>query len=207
MVAEACATRAGYQTMNADSDPVGDEEFTAHLLACEEALAEGIAPASMAENVPAELRSRLLRGVDCVQRLQLLRPQHRPRGAASSEDGCPTRIGRFEIRGPLGRGGFGIVYRAYDPVLCREVALKIPRGDALADADCRARFEREAVAAAGLDHPNLVSVHEAGHLGPISYIAFAYCPGSDLAAWLTIIMMPSLLFSSTGAFSFVAHSC
>ena len=124
--------------MNADADPVGDAEFTAHLLACEEALAGGNVPASMAEDLPTELRSRLLRGLDCVQRLQLLRPQHQPGGAASSEEACPTRIGRFEIRGPLGRGGFGIVYRAYDPVLCREVALKIPREDALADADCRA---------------------------------------------------------------------
>ena len=96
----------------------------------------------------------------------------------------PLQMGRFEIRGLLGRGGFGIVYRAFDPVLCREVALKIPRAEALADADCQARFQQEARVAARLHHPNLVPVHEAGQLGPICYIAFAYCPGSDLATWL-----------------------
>ena len=128
-----------------------------------------------------EMRTRLLRGLECMQRLQQLRPQQ---PSVESEGAWPARIGRFEIRGPLGRGGFGIVYRAFDPVLCREVALKIPRADALVDAECQARFQREARAAAGLDHPNLVPVHEAGQLGPISYIAFAYCPGSDLATWL-----------------------
>ena len=102
----------------------------------------------------------------------------------SAAETYPARIGRFEVRCLLGQGGFGIVYRAYDPVLCREVALKIPRADALVDEECLARFQREARAAAGLEHPNLVPVHEAGQLGPICYIALAYCPGSDLAAWL-----------------------
>jgi WD40 repeat protein len=69
-------------------------------------------------------------------------------------------------------------------VLCREVALKIPRAEVLADAECRARFQREARAAAGLDHPHLVPVHEAGELGPLCYIALAYCPGSNLGDWL-----------------------
>jgi eukaryotic-like serine/threonine-protein kinase len=170
--------------MNADADPVLDDEFTVRLLAGEEALAAGAPAESLAEDASPELRSRLLRGLACVQRLRELRPHYRQRGDDETEETCPTRIGRFEIRCPLGRGGFGIVYRAYDPVLCREVALKIPRADVLADAECLARFQREARAAAGLDHPNLVPVHEAGQLGPICYIALAYCPGSDLATWL-----------------------
>jgi WD40 repeat protein/serine/threonine protein kinase len=169
--------------MKSDLDPALEEEFTARLLACDEALATGMASASVPEDAPAELRTRLERSLTCVQLLQQLRPRSQAI-AVEPEGPCPARIGRFEIRCPLGRGGFGIVYRAYDPVLCREVALKIPRADALVDADCRARFEREAVTAAGLDHPNLVPVHEAGQLGPICYIAFAYCPGSDLATWL-----------------------
>ncbi len=116
-----------------------------------------------------------------MRRLHELRPQ---RDTDQASDACPTRIGRFEIHGLIGRGGFGIVYRAYDPVLKRDVALKIPRADVLLDVECRGRLEREARAAAGLEHPNLVPVHEAGRLGPISFIAFAYCPGCDLAAWL-----------------------
>ncbi len=171
-----------------DAEPAPDDEFTDRLLACEEALALGTPVAfSLTEDTPPHLRSRLLRGLACVQKLQQLRPKLPdvtlpPPGNAGQI--CPTRIGRFEIRCLLGRGGFGFVYRAYDPVLCREVALKIPRADILADAECLARFQREARAAASLHHPNLVPVHEAGQLGPICYIAFAYCPGGDLAAWL-----------------------
>jgi eukaryotic-like serine/threonine-protein kinase len=170
--------------MNAEPDAELEEEFTSRLLACDEALASGVLPASLVEGTTGDLRSRLLRGLACVQRLQQLRPRQPPAVAADSSDAFPARIGRFEILCLLGRGGFGMVYRAFDPALCREVALKIPRADALVDAECRARFQREARAAAGLDHANLVPVHEAGQLGPICYIAFAYCPGSDLATWL-----------------------
>ncbi len=170
--------------MNADADPVLEEEFITRLAACDEALATGSPPEILAQDASPELTQRLERGLACVQRLQQLRPQRRSADAALTELSCPTRIGRFEIRCLLGRGGFGIVYRAFDPVLRREVALKIPRADALVDANCLARFQREARAAAGLDHPNLVPVHEAGQLGPIAYIAFACCPGSDLATWL-----------------------
>src|SRR5439155_2484867 len=84
----------------------------------------------------------------------------------------------------LGRGGFGIVYLAHDEELGRAVALKVPRVDALADPVLRARFQQEARAAAGLDHPNVVPVYEAGEVGPFCYIALAYCPGSNLADWL-----------------------
>jgi WD40 repeat protein/serine/threonine protein kinase len=170
--------------MKADSDSVHEEEFTARLSECDEALATGTPLAILSDRTSPELRSRLLRGLACVQRLQQLRPRHQSAAAIEMDESCPAHIGRFEIRCLLGRGGFGLVYRAYDPVLCREVALKIPRADVLGDADRLARFQREARAAAGLDHPNLVPVHEAGQLGPICYIAFAYCPGSDLATWL-----------------------
>jgi hypothetical protein len=60
----------------------------------------------------------------------------------------------------------------------------VPRAEALLDAEGRARFLREARAAASLDHPHLVAVHEAGEAGPVCYIAAAYCPGVSLAAWL-----------------------
>src|SRR5262249_55450841 len=93
-------------------------------------------------------------------------------------------LGRFRILRELGRGAFGIVYLAFDPGLGRAVALKVPRGHALTDPGLRDRFHREARAAAGLDHPNLVPVYEAGEVGPVCYIASAYGPGRTLARWL-----------------------
>jgi WD40 repeat protein len=76
------------------------------------------------------------------------------------------------------------VYLAYDPQLRREVALKVPRGEFLLTPELRARFLREARAAARLDHANVVAVHEVGEVGPFCYIASAYCPGTNLADWL-----------------------
>ena len=77
------------------------------------------------------------------------------------------------IRRELGRGSFGVVYLAYDPRLRREVALKVPRGEVLLSGELRARFRNEAMAAAGLDHPNIVAVYEAGEEGPCCFIASA----------------------------------
>src|SRR5262249_10313674 len=68
--------------------------------------------------------------------------------------------------------------------LGRPVALKVPRPEALADAALRDRFLREGRAAASLEHPNIVPVYEAGTIGPVCYIASAYCPGPNLAVWL-----------------------
>lgn len=94
------------------------------------------------------------------------------------------RVGRFELRRLLGRGGFGIVFLAFDPKLRREVALKIPRPEMLLSADARRRLFREALAAAGFDHPNLVPVYETGEIGPVCFIATGYCAGETLAHWL-----------------------
>ncbi|HEX4609226.1 MAG TPA: serine/threonine-protein kinase, partial [Urbifossiella sp.] len=96
----------------------------------------------------------------------------------------PHRIGRYELRRQLGKGGCGIVFLAYDPKLKREVALKIPRPEMMLSPDARRRLAREARAAAEFDHPNLVPVYESGEIGPVSYVATAFCPGRTLADWL-----------------------
>jgi tetratricopeptide (TPR) repeat protein len=93
-------------------------------------------------------------------------------------------LGRFAIRHELGRGAFGVVYLAYDPRLRRELALKVPRAEVLLTPELRRRFQHEAMAAAGLDHPNIVPVYEAGEEGSVCFIASAYSPGITLAAWL-----------------------
>src|SRR5262245_46653562 len=91
--------------------------------------------------------------------------------------GTPGSIGRFAIRSVLGQGGFGTVYRAHDPVLDREVALKTPRpGTQGAE-----RLVLEAKAAAKLRHPNIVAVYEAGAAGDDLFIAAEYVEGETLA--------------------------
>ncbi|MCE9561929.1 MAG: protein kinase [Planctomycetes bacterium] len=107
-----------------------------------------------------------------------------PRSGKFMLPGGPHRVGRFELRRQLGKGGCGIVFLAYDPKLEREVALKVPRPEMLLSPDARARLVREALAAAEFDHPNLVPVYESGEIGPICFIATAFCPGQTLSEWL-----------------------
>jgi serine/threonine protein kinase len=94
------------------------------------------------------------------------------------------RIGKYEIKRIIGNGGHGVVYLARDQTLQRDVALKIPRPEVLANEDRRRRFDDEARTAARLDHPSIVRVYEAELNGAVPYIASAYCPGASLAQWI-----------------------
>ena len=73
-----------------------------------------------------------------------------------------TRLGPYEVVSPLGAGGMGEVYRAHDPRLNRDVALKILPADVAKDPTRRQRFEIEARAVAALSHPNIVAVYDVG---------------------------------------------
>jgi Tol biopolymer transport system component len=73
-----------------------------------------------------------------------------------------TRIGPYEVTSSLGAGGMGEVYRARDSRLDRQVAIKVLPAAVSADADRRARFEREAKAIAALSHPNILAIHDIG---------------------------------------------
>jgi len=86
----------------------------------------------------------------------------------------------FELRDKLGEGGMGIVYRAEDTRLRRPVAIKFLPGGLAGDADARLRFEREAQAAAALNHPNIVTVYEIGECDGRTYIAMEYVDGRPL---------------------------
>ncbi len=94
----------------------------------------------------------------------------------------PSRIGKFEILRPLGRGAMGEVYLAMDPGLGREVALKTIRPDAEGGdlGDLKARFAREAQAAAGLHHPHLVTIFEFGEAEGLLYFAMEVVEGQSL---------------------------
>ena len=91
------------------------------------------------------------------------------------------RIGPFELREEIGRGGMGVVYRAVDSALGREVALKVVRPELALAPRQRARFVREAEVVARFEHPNIVPVHSYGHDGDTAYLAMGLVQGITLA--------------------------
>ena len=91
-----------------------------------------------------------------------------------------TRLGPYEIMSPLGAGGMGEVYRAKDTRLDREVALKVIHPQLAANVDRLARFEQEAKAAARLDHPNILVVHDVGTHEGSPYIVSELLEGESL---------------------------
>ena len=91
----------------------------------------------------------------------------------------PARIGRYLVLSEIGRGAMGTVYRARDESLDRDVAVKVMTAGAT-DADARARFEREARAAARLSHPNIVVVYELGEHAGAPFMALELLEGTDL---------------------------
>jgi hypothetical protein len=92
----------------------------------------------------------------------------------------PPAVGRFVIRERLGQGSFGVVYRAYDPTLDREVALKLPRIQH-GDRGSLHRLFEEAKAAARLQHPGIVAVFERGEIDGQFYISSDYIAGRPLS--------------------------
>jgi serine/threonine protein kinase/Flp pilus assembly protein TadD len=95
----------------------------------------------------------------------------------------PARVGRYEILGLLGAGGMGRVYKARDPELGRVVAVKVPHFDGPADVreKRKARFLREARAAAAVHHPHVCPIHDVGEEGGLPYVVMAFIEGRSLA--------------------------
>ena len=103
----------------------------------------------------------------------------------ATEPVVERNYGKYTVTGVLGRGGMGVVYRAKDPDLERDVAVKVLRrpAEATGDGD-RARLLREAKALARLSHPNVVSVFDVGDAGGELYVAMELIEGHDLRTWL-----------------------
>jgi hypothetical protein len=91
-----------------------------------------------------------------------------------------STFGRYEILDVIGRGGMGVVYRARQPGLDREVALKVLSPRLAADREFVDRFEREAKALARLSHPSIVSVHDCGVEGGTPYLSMELVDGESL---------------------------
>jgi hypothetical protein len=90
------------------------------------------------------------------------------------------KLGPYEIVGPVGAGGMGEVYRARDGRLGRDVAVKVLPESLAANADLALRFEKEARAAGGLSHPNVLAVHDVGREGGVAYLVAELLEGQTL---------------------------
>lgn len=88
--------------------------------------------------------------------------------------------GRYEIQQVLGRGGMGLVFKAWDRALEETVALKVLRGPAAASPDAATRFRHEIKLARKVRHRNVCGIHEYGQEGPLQYIAMEFVEGVDL---------------------------
>ncbi|HVK07974.1 MAG TPA: protein kinase [Gemmataceae bacterium] len=177
-------------------DPVADE-LTAHLETCAacqrtlDRLTAGDASwpdaAGVLEQGPRpELRRAIERlkaageaGRDTIapttvvdDRLPFLRPSADPEHLG--------RLGPYEVLGVLGRGGMGVVLKAFDPALRRLVAIKVLAPQWAVHAQARDRFEREARAAALVRHENVVAIHAVEETDGFPYLVMEYVPGGSL---------------------------
>jgi serine/threonine protein kinase len=98
-----------------------------------------------------------------------------------------VKVGRYRVLGRIGAGGMGVVYKAHDPELARDVAVKLMNTDAVADSDAeqaRGRLVREARAMARLAHPNVIHVYDVGTVEDGVFIAMELVEGESLGAWV-----------------------
>ncbi|MGE0379058.1 MAG: serine/threonine-protein kinase, partial [Planctomycetaceae bacterium] len=102
-------------------------------------------------------------------------------GTAAAESSGLREFGRYELLEEVGRGGMGVVYRARQKALGATVALKLVRWSQFASADEIRRFYAEARAAAGLRHPNIVSVHDVGEYLGQHYLTMDFVESGSLA--------------------------
>jgi Tol biopolymer transport system component len=101
-----------------------------------------------------------------------------------------TRLGPYEIVSPLDAGAMGEVYRARDPRLGRDAAIKVLPAAFSSDPESLRRFEHEARSASGLNHPNIVTVYDVGVADSVSYIAMEFVEGRNLRDVLTDERLP-----------------
>ena len=102
-------------------------------------------------------------------------------GSARADAPAVRQVGRYLIGERLGRGGMATVFRAHDPDIGRDVALKFLHATLCEDAEYHTRFLREARAAGGLSHPNIVTVHDVGEIEGRPYMAMELLDGQPLS--------------------------
>ena len=123
----------------------------------------------------------------CGPRLLALARDHHQLSGAAPEGGLLARgssVGRFVILEVLGRGAYGTVHTAYDPQLDRRLALKVLDAWSLDEPEQLALVQHEARGMARVNHPNVVSIHDAGVVGGVPFVAMEFVAGVSLAKWL-----------------------
>ncbi|MBK8977762.1 MAG: serine/threonine protein kinase [Planctomycetes bacterium] len=127
-------------------------------------------------------RGELERCLGALRGAGLLPPDDTTDDPQCGSSGTAGRLGEFELRALLGGGGMGLVYRAYQPSLDREVAIKVLRSDRVHLESARQRFRREAAVIAGLRHPGIVPVFAVGDDDGVQWLAMELVEGETLAA-------------------------
>jgi eukaryotic-like serine/threonine-protein kinase len=110
-----------------------------------------------------------------------------------------SRLGPYEVASPLGAGGMGEVFRAWDTRLSREVAIKVLPAEVAADPTRLKRFEKEARSASSLNHPSIVTIYEIGQADSVSYIAMELVEGKTLREGLCAGALPMRRLLQIGA--------
>jgi serine/threonine protein kinase/formylglycine-generating enzyme required for sulfatase activity len=109
-----------------------------------------------------------------------------PESASAVTDQLPERLGRYRVTAKLGSGGFGVVYKAYDEDLEREVAIKVPHRHRITSPEHIDAYLSEARILARLDHPGIVPVHDFGRTEDgLCYLVSKFVDGTNLAKRLT----------------------
>lgn len=106
-------------------------------------------------------------------------------GVVTNDVPIPAKLGKYHIKGQIGRGGMGIVWKALDPDLQRTVAIKILSPHLAQSAVARRRFQREARAAAAINHPNVLIIHSVEEQGDMPFLVMEFVSGNSLREYVT----------------------
>ncbi|WP_170135539.1 serine/threonine-protein kinase [Nannocystis exedens] len=149
----------------------------------DEQRAQAFVGATLAEPARLEVEDHV---DECASCRQLLAAMIRVHSTPSHDAGCLVggRIGRYQVRAVIGRGAMGEVFRGEDLELARPVALKRLHSQVAGTAGSRGHLIREARAAAQLQHPNVVAVHEIVDVGAETFLVMEWIEGATLRAWL-----------------------